>query len=355
LSAVAAFAPAAPRVQSDESIWDAVERLIDRAPTLDDLRRHRLELFYARRLREQGLPVPAELQEEERKTEVAGLVVRPLLERVRAAYDEPVLVLKGPDVANAYPDPALRPFHDLDLLVADAAAAHRALLDAGFRCVGEPSLYVGIHHLQPMIWPGLPVHVELHSRPKWVEGLEPPSAEALLERAEATNPELAGALSLPPAELALVLAAHGWAHEPLWRLRDVVDVAAVALHADRGRIDALAREWGIERMWRTTIRVAEALFFGESQPLSLRSWARHLPRVRERSVLEMHLERWLSGFAAYSRRRALRLLPSILLDEIRPTAGETWGSKLRRTGHALRHLSWRRGEHNEVVARRGHD
>ena len=100
-----------------------------------------------------------------------ALAVPPLLERVRAACDGPLVVMKGPEVAARYAEPSTRPFRDLDLLACDAAAVQRSLLDAGFQVAGEPELYVDIHHLRPLYWPGLPLVIEVHQRPKWPAGL----------------------------------------------------------------------------------------------------------------------------------------------------------------------------------------
>ena len=64
-----------------------------------------------------------------------------LLERIRTATEGPLLLVKGPEVARLYPDPALRCFRDLDILVPDAPATQRQLLAAGFQETGDPSLY----------------------------------------------------------------------------------------------------------------------------------------------------------------------------------------------------------------------
>ena len=61
-----------------------------------------------------------------------GLAVPALLARVRDAYEGRIILLKGPEVALRYTDPARRGFIDLDLFVEDvalaAAAAHRQRL-----------------------------------------------------------------------------------------------------------------------------------------------------------------------------------------------------------------------------------
>ena len=86
-------------------------------------------------------------------------------------------------MATFYPDPSLRGYGDIDLLVEDAQGAQEALLRAGFEPVGDPSLYVDLHHLRPLTTKGLPIRLEIHSEPKWVDGLRAPSAADVLEGA----------------------------------------------------------------------------------------------------------------------------------------------------------------------------
>src|SRR5688572_3205555 len=111
---------------STSHIWTAVERLVDRAASLDDLRAHRLHLLAGRRWRALRRAVPAELRVDERRSVVATLTAPVLLQRVRDAHDGPLIVLKGPEVAAHYPDAALRSYSDLDLLVPCPLQAQRA-------------------------------------------------------------------------------------------------------------------------------------------------------------------------------------------------------------------------------------
>jgi hypothetical protein len=335
-----------PSAPEGGRIWDGVDRLLDKAPHLADLRSHRLELLAARRWRALGLPVPPELIEEERRAAVIVLTAPVLLERVRAAYDGKMLVMKGPEVAARYPDPALRPYKDLDLLVEDAQAAQRALIAAGFQAVGNPALYEGIHHLRPLALPRFPLAIELHSSPKWIEGLTPPAPAELFALATDRRTDVDGLLVLPAAQHALLLAAHSWGHEPLRRLRDLVDVAAMAEGVDRHFLCELAAAWRMERAWSTTVDAADALFLGGSPPFAVRLWARNLEKVRERTVLENHVARWLSNFWALPARDAARALGSIFASEIRPASGESWGAKLSRSARAVRNALVRRSEHD---------
>lgn len=340
-----------PASWKGSELWAAVDRLVERSPGTADLASHRLELFAARRWRERGEPVPPEILEQERRAAIAVLTAPLLLERVRSAYDGEIVPIKGMQVAQLYPDPALRLFGDVDVLVRDAGAAQAALLAAGFEEVGDPALYEDIHHLRPLQSPELPLVVEIHSRPKWVEGLAPaPSTEALLA---AAVPDPSGLGILPPAEHALLIAVHSWAHEPLRRLRDLVDVAVMAGAAGREEIDVLARAWGVERLWRATADVIDAFVYGARRPHSLRLWAQNLEKVRERTVLENHLQRWLSDFWIMPAPAAFGRLPATLARELLPEGDEGWRTKLARSTRAFRNASRRRSEHDEELAREG--
>ncbi len=122
-----------------------------------------------------------------------------------------MILHKGPEVAAHYPDPILRDFGDVDLIVRNAEEVQRALIAAGFEEIGDPALYVDIQHLRPLRWPELPLRVEIHSRPKWVEALPGPSTEELFAAAVPSTATIDGFLALPPQHHALVLAAHSWA------------------------------------------------------------------------------------------------------------------------------------------------
>jgi hypothetical protein len=331
------------------SIWETVDRIVDRAPTLEDLYAHHLELLAARRWRELGRPVPELLATEARVNLLVTLAARPLLEQTRASYDGPLLLMKGPEVAALYPDPATRAFRDLDLLVPDAREAQAALLAAGFEETGDPALYEGIHHLRPLRWKSLPLILEIHDRPKWVSWSRAPETAELLAAGAPSRTGVSRVLTLPPAYHALVLAVHSWAHEPLRRLRDLVDLAALLELADTGEVELLARKHGLGRLWRTSAAAVDATFEGGRRPVSMRTWARNLHAGRDRTVLESHLSRWLAWFWVLPPARALSRMCSSLVRDARPEPGETWSTKLRRSRRALFGLHTRRTEHEESL------
>jgi hypothetical protein len=341
-------------------LWDRVDHLLDRANGgVDDLLEHRVHLLAAQGWRAWGQPVPPRVADEERSAALRTLAVPLVLERVRAAYDGPLLLLKGAEAAASYRDPFLRPFKDLDLLVPDAGAAQKALVASGFKPVGNPDLYLEIHHERPLWLPGQPLMVEIHREPKWPGGLAPPSAAELFESAVPSAVGAEGVLALPPGAHAVVLAAHSWAHEPLRRLIELIDVAALVQHADRAELVGFARRWGVERIWRTTLAASDSLL-GSDGPLTwpLRLWARNLPELRGRTVLESHVERWLAGYWARPPREALREMGSAAAREVSRAPGESWGAKLVRTRRAAANPFARRSEHdlewrNEIERLRG--
>ena len=333
-------------------LWERLDELVQEAPRLSDLVDHRLHLFAARRLRSRGEPVPAEFVRDEQATALLSMMVPHVLARVRETLTGPILLIKGPEVAARYPDPELRPFVDLDLLVPDARAAQQQLLAAGFEEAGEPALYRDIHHLRPLRWPDLPLLVEVHSEPKWPAGSRPPATSELIAVAVPSATGVPGIDTVPPEHHALLLAAHSWAHEPLRRLLELVDVAVTTSIGEREEIERLAERWGIRSIWRTTIAASDSLFGERSAPLALRLWARNLGRVRGRTVLESHLEKWIGSFWSEPPRPAFRRSVRAFADDLAPKAGEGWGQKLRRTALAIANSGRRRAEHDDIVEQR---
>ena len=214
---------------------NASTRWCERAPRESDLRYHGLEQVGAARSRRGAA---AERLAAERTAIATSLIAPLVLQRVLAAVEEPVVLMKGPEVAQWWHDPLTRPYRDLDVLVEDSEATWRTLREAGFQPTGDPELYLGIHHLRPLVWPGLPLVVEVHHEPKWIEGMRR-RRRSCCETAVPSATGIPGLLALEPARHAVALAVHAWAHVPLGRLGRLVDVAALSQGADR---DELARD-----------------------------------------------------------------------------------------------------------------
>ena len=247
---------------------------MDRAPRDSDLRFHGLEQL-AIRSRHRVVEDRQHAEAAERTAVATSLLAPLVLQRILAAVDEPIVLMKGPEVAQWWHDPLTRPYRDVDVLVEDSEATWHTLRAAGFQPTGDPALYLGIHHLRPLVWPGLPLVVEVHHEPKWIEGATPPTAE-LLRTAVPSATGIDGLLALEPARHAVALAVHAWAHVPLGRLGRLVDVAALSQGADRGELVRIARSWDVERLWHTTQATIDSLFGDRRRPLVGHLWARHL-------------------------------------------------------------------------------
>lgn len=353
MATLVAGAPDAPAVTglSEGELWARVEEIISGAGSIEALRHHGVELIAANLWRRQGLPVPAELRTDEHAAALKALGVPVVLKHARAAYDGALVLMKGPEVGARYPAPTLRPFCDLDLLVDEPAAAHRAMVAAGFLEAGEPARYERAHHLRPLVWPGVPLFIELHrepNRPAWIAPLD--RAE-LLELTQPSATGVSGLLAPVPAAHAVLLAAHSWAHAPLRRLLDLIDVT-VAVEHDRGRALAgeLAQCWGLGRVWRTTIAVADALLRNHGSAPALVIWGRHLAAVRERTVLETHLTRWAGPLCGLPRTRlgAMGGATRIFADAARPREDERWFDAMRRTRMAIADAQRPQSEHDLI-------
>jgi Uncharacterised nucleotidyltransferase len=328
---------------AEARIWDALDRLLDRADVAG-VRAHKLGPAAARRLRRLGQPIPALLSHDDRTAAAEMLAAPPLLERIRSCVDGQLVLIKGAEVARRYRDHA-RAFSDIDLLSTDPLRAQQALIDSGFVEVDDPELFVDHRHLRPLKWPLLPLKVEIHWAPPWPQRLSPPTLPEILDAAQQSIVGVDGILAPAPSHHALILAAHHWRTHPLYTLRDLLDVAVVGSEADEDELETTAHAWRIERIWDATYGAAAALLDGGRATVAVRVWARHLPALRERTVLDNHLLRWLYPFWELPARAALAATVETLRFELLPRPGELWRHKLTRVANALRHPSAPLSEH----------
>jgi hypothetical protein len=338
---------------AEERLWEAVDALVDRSRGLADLRAHGLQLIAAARLRELGREIPTELAEEKRRAAARVLAAPVVLERVRAACDGPLLLMKGYEVALRYQDPTLRPFSDIDLLASEPERAFRSLTNAGFEAVGFPEdHYDRLHHLRPVCLPSLPLVIEIHRKPVWIPWSPAPSVDELLEHAVPSRTGLDGLLTLDPGQHALAVAAHSWAEAPLRKIVDVIDCALLSSEAGPGAVDEWARRWDLQGLWNFVERVQDVLLDDRRTQTSLPRWSRSTLQVRDATVLEQHERRLLAPFSVLPYRRALVRSLVELGNEVRPEGGESWAAKLRRMGLALRNAFTSRSRHDAELNRR---
>ncbi len=303
---------------------------------------HHVGPLAARRWRVLGRPVPAEIAQQERSAHFGALLAIPVLERIRAAYDGRMLLIKGPEVEAHYPMGG-RAFGDLDLLVDDAAAAHAALQAAGFEEMpGAPDRRPV--HLPAVRWSGSAYPVEVHLRPNWPRHLEPPSNDEFFDAAVPSRVPVDG-LETPSAEHhTLIVAAHAWKHMPLGYVRDLVDVAALADGSDEQELTRAAQSWGLAGIFETTLATARWLFDNGERPLATRLWARHLRPAREASILERHLRRWVTPFWMLPPGLAAVAAGKNIASDAQPVDGEGWWEKLDRIAWVATHPGRTRSE-----------
>jgi putative nucleotidyltransferase-like protein len=343
-------------VTDSNPLWSAVGALIDGA-SIDGVLAHKLAPLAAGRRRAAGEPVPEAFAAEERAASFAALSAGALLRRIREIGDGPLLLLKGPEVAELYPANGRR-FGDIDVLTPDAQGLHRALREHGFVEVETPFDHTEHHHLPPLRWPVIPLYVEVHSSPNWPQGIAPPPVAEILEAAVPSVVDIDGFSAPSRAHHAILLAAHSWAHEPLKTLRDLVDIAVLAAEEDSAELDRGSISWGLGRVWGTTRGAIDALFFDGRPSAALRIWARHLAAVRERTVFETHLQGALHPFWERPPGPAASKSLAAIRKDLLPAQGESWETKLGRAQRAIReaHLPRTRrpeqGEEQRQSARR---
>ena len=115
--------------------------------------------------------MPAELADEVRLAATRTVAAPVLLKRARAAYQGRLMLMKGLEVAVRYPDPASRYFQDLDLLADEPEAAQRSPARRRIRRAPDGPRLLRRPASGPLVWPGVPLVVELHRRPNCPEYL----------------------------------------------------------------------------------------------------------------------------------------------------------------------------------------
>jgi hypothetical protein len=247
-----------------------------------------------------------------------------LLRGCRAA-GLPVIVLKGPALAETvYPEPALRPFSDLDLLVrpADRLAMDALLRDLGLRRLADEHTWEF-----DIAWDGATlyeapagVRVDLH----WSLLTEPRFAWSPGEQADvwgrAVPLTVAGerGLQLGREDLVLHLATHLAVHHSLASTLRYWDVALVLERAgadlDWEALLARAARWRVQRALFFVLRGAHARFDAPVPPAVLAA-------LRPRGPRAVALAGLLRAVAPARLERLEYLVTLLLADRGRDLAG----------------------------------
>jgi len=237
-----------------------------------------------------------------------------------------VIPLKGPALAEAlYPDPGLRPFTDLDLLVRreDAARAVALLGERGYRHLGwQRSLAYEVAHAPAACFVAdgraLPVDLDLGlvGFPAGARPLAPGAQAEVWERAVATERWGRRVLELALEDLVLYLALHLAVHHPLaglvWRLDLALLLRRHAARLDWEALLARAARWRARGALYFALRTAAAELGAGAPPAVL-------ARLRPRGARGALLDRFACRRDA--RGRGDHLLALLVMDRWRDATG----------------------------------
>jgi hypothetical protein len=166
----------------------------------------------------------------------------------------PALVIKGAAVGAFYPDPALRPYSDLDVLVPEMQLerAEEALQTLGYWCSQPKAWWLQHdHHLPPIVSDRGWLRVEVHWRLDRGEAPGRLPAEDLWSRAIPWSVENEPALRLDQVDTALYLCRHAVVkHRARMGLRPLCDLVQVTEGWGQDDWDALVqrtKEYGMAR------------------------------------------------------------------------------------------------------------
>ena len=230
----------------------------DWATIADLARRQRVSppLFWRLRQSEsesqQGGGVPQEVMEDLRQdlhaAAAQGLRAEQQLATVLgalSALEVPAMVVKGAALGTFYPDPALRPYGDLDIMVSEAQLdmAERALNGLGYHCFASKAWWLDhFHHLPPMVSESGGLLVELHWRLDYQEGKGCLPADDLWARAVPWMVHDQPALRLDVVDAVLHLCRHAVVqHRAYGVFRSLCDLAQITQDWGQGEWEMLGR------------------------------------------------------------------------------------------------------------------
>lgn len=225
--------------------------------------------------------------QQRRHLAIYHMQAREMVRDVRALIDGPVLLMKGIEVAQLYPENWQRDFVDLDILVGDADSADVDLRAAGFEAFQKVTTLPEYHQTAPLVRPDNPVTVELHRRPSSPRWSHFPAAE-IIAQGRPSRTGLDGVMRPRDDHHAVLIAWHYW-RDGAHRGRDLLDLHLLRQQTTDEEIEATARAWGIETVWQHTRLLLDALV-GDRQSLPLRH--RRLLDLEPVSERERRLRQW---------------------------------------------------------------
>jgi len=190
------------------------------------------------------------------------------------------IILKGACLAETvYEDIALRPMHDIDILIRkeDLCVAQEVLFGMGYGPLIRPPVAEQIlrhHHLIPFTRPGRP-SVEIHAALTSSRGPCAMDMDGFWSRARSADFGGVPALILSPEDLLLHLCLHFSANHrfSILEMRNLCDISETIkrYHAeiDWKALTDRARGYGIGRYVFCTLRVAAELFGAQLRPEDL--------------------------------------------------------------------------------------
>lgn len=230
------------------------ERLREAVTTWTPDRRHRAGF-------ELSVGDPDEVQRGRRAQARSILVAETILDELCTRVEQPVVLMKGLEVAQLYPAPTHRPFRDVDVLMQDPTPVWHDLVGRGYRKSPRRRFDIEHHHLPALVPPYGVVGIELHHRPNVPRWGHIPVG-LIFDTAEPSRTGIPG-LQRPRDDVhALLMAMHCW-KGGFARVRDLFDALLLA-SVSPVPVGDTAEDLGLQRFWQLTVRLSEAVLFGTS-------------------------------------------------------------------------------------------
>jgi hypothetical protein len=205
-----------------------------------------------------------------REMTIFHMQTQEMIREVRALVDGPMVLMKGIEVAQLYPESWRRDFVDVDILVGDVEAADVALRRAGFGAFQSASTLPGYHQTAPLVRSDNPVTIELHRRPSSPRWAHFPSQEVIAQ-SRPSRTGIDGVMRPRDDHHVLIVAWHFW-RDGAHRARDLVDLHLLRQQTSDGDIEATADAWQVGKVWRATRVLLDALEDdGDSVPRAFRA------------------------------------------------------------------------------------